>query len=251
VFVPRQPGPPPFTEPQLRTAVRVSTCWSDVLRRLGLGLGGNNNKTVRKYVDRWNVPTDHFDPDAGRRRAGRIRLQPLEEVLVEHSTYKRQSLKRRLYDEGLKMRACELCGQGEEWRGRRMALILDHVNGVSDDNRLENLQIVCPNCAATLDTHCGRKPVSSEPRACLVCDEVFAPHYPQHRYCSRECVAAAARDRQRGVPRPETRKAERPPYDVLMAEIAARGYSAVGRRYGVSDNAVRKWVHWYEAGRDR
>ncbi len=40
--------------------------------------------------------------------------------------------------------------------GGRMSLILDHINGVRDDNRLSNLQIVCPNCAATLDTHCGR-----------------------------------------------------------------------------------------------
>jgi HNH endonuclease len=38
-----------------------------------------------------------------------------------------------------------------------MALILDHINGVRDDNRLENLRIVCPHCAATFETHCGRK----------------------------------------------------------------------------------------------
>lgn len=55
------------------------------------------------------------------------------------------------------MPVCELCGQDEIWHGRRMSLILDHVNGVRDGNRIENLNIVCPNCAATLPTHCGKK----------------------------------------------------------------------------------------------
>ena len=62
-----------------------------------------------------------------------------------------------LFEEGLKERRCEMCGQDENWHGRTMSLILDHINGVPDDNRLENLRIVCPNCAATLETHCGRK----------------------------------------------------------------------------------------------
>ena len=46
------------------------------------------------------------------------------------------------------------------------------------------------------------------------------------------------------------RKVERPPYEQLMAETAEMGFSAVGRRYGVSDNAVRKWIRWYEARRE-
>ena len=45
---------------------------------------------------------------------------------------------------------------------------------------------------------------------------------------------------------PAARKVERPPYDQLIAEIEATSYLAVGRKYGVSDNAVRKWVRWYE-----
>ena len=65
-------------------------------------------------------------------------------------------LKKRLYIEGLKKRECELCGQGEEWKGKKMSLILDHINGVHDDNRLINLRIVCPNCNATLETHAGK-----------------------------------------------------------------------------------------------
>ena len=59
-----------------------------------------------------------------------------------------------------------------------MALILDHINGVADDNRLENLQIVCPNCAATLDTHCGRanrRPLEEYP--CERCGTAFRPRY--------------------------------------------------------------------------
>ena len=80
-----------------------------------------------------------------------------------------------------------MCGLGEEWRGRRMALILDHVNGVGDDNRIENLRIVCPNCAATLDTHCGRQNRRYADRACLHCGEPFHARTPQQRYCSRRC----------------------------------------------------------------
>jgi hypothetical protein len=169
----------------------------------------------------------------------------LSEVLVEHSTYSRGQLKERLFQEGLRDRACQLCGQGEQWRGRRMSLILDHINGVGDDNRLENLQIVCPNCAATLDTHCGRQ--NRRRRICLRCDAEFWPRYSRQTYCSKECGLRAP---PKPGPRPERRKVARPPYAQLMRAIHAMGWTAVGRRYGVSDNAVRKWVRQYERERE-
>jgi hypothetical protein len=147
--------------------------------------------TVKKHAARWGIPTDHFDPrlailealERGRHNTGpRI---PLEEILVEESTYSRGNLKLRLYKEGIKARRCELCGQGEVWRGHRMALVLDHINGVGNDNRLENLRIVCPNCAATLDTHCGRN--LPHRRTCVGCGTEFAPTHLRHRYCSLAC----------------------------------------------------------------
>src|SRR3954451_3875077 len=139
-------------------------------------------------------------PNHARRLAGRRRRRPLEEVLVENSSYSRGSLKARLYAEGLKERRCELCGQGEEWFGARMSLILDHINGDATDNRLENLQIVCPNCAATLETHCGRNKANQEPRACAECGEMFGPRGPTQRYCSIRCSGLGNADR---TPRPE------------------------------------------------
>ena len=79
-----------------------------------------------------------------------------------------------------------------------------------------------------------------------VVGETFTPESPTQRYCSRAC---GIRDPGSRDPHPERRKVDRPPYDVLMAELAASNYSAVGRKYGVSDNAVRKWVRWYEQER--
>jgi ferredoxin len=247
VFVPK--SGPAFTREQLLKAVGESQTWADVLRRLGYCPTGGNRNTVKKYAAKWSISADHFDPDAARRRALRRAAAPLGEILVENSTYSRGTLKKRLYAECLKERRCERCGQGEIWRGRRMALILDHINGVRDDNRLENLQIVCPNCAATLPTHCGRglrKP--RETRSCSGCGRDFIPRFRAQKYCSRACGQRAGRIPRRGHAQHRLRKVKRPPYEQLRAEIEATNWSAVARKYGVSDTAVRKWMRWYEQG---
>ena len=225
-----------FSEEELREAIATSLCYSEALRKLGLRAAGGNHRTVQKYVRLWGISTDHFDPNAARGRATRLRARPLEEVLVANSKYSRGYLKERLYAAEIKHRLCEMCGQGEEWNGGRMALILDHINGIASDHRLENLRIVCPNCAATLPTHCGRNVLRN--RQCLNCEELFAPNRAQQRYCSRACGVSHA---SRG-PRPDRRKVERPPTMQLLEEIDELGYVGVGCKYGVSDNAVRKWL---------
>jgi len=82
---------------------------------------------------------------------------------------------------------------------------------------------------------------------------MFRAKYRKQRFCSRHCgTRGGPRSRwNRGIPNPSTRRAERPPYEQLLEEIEATGYAAVGRRYGVSDNAVRKWVRFYERQMER
>lgn len=244
MFVPR------YSEEEARNAVEASLSYAEALRRLGLRATGGNWRTLRTWVVRWGIPTEHFDPDAVRRQTIRRAPRPIEEILVERSTYSRNHLKDRLYAAGLKEPICELCGQGELWRNRRMALILDHVNGVPDDNRLENLRIVCPNCAATLKTRRGHESrLDHGDRECPRCGARFQPRSAGQRYCSRACAMRAPRA-ARGVPKPALRRVERPPYEQLLREVAESGWSAVGRRYGVSDNAIRKWVRQYERERE-
>lgn len=236
---------PRFSEAEARAAIAASRSWTEALRRLGYCPTGANPRTLKTWAERWKISTDHFDPYAaslaGLRRGPK---RPLTEILIEGSTYSRSNLKQRLYEEGLKTPVCELCEQGEIWRGKRMGLILDHINGVRNDNRIENLRVVCPNCAATFDTHCGRKRRSTpRSRSCARCGKPFRPKYRDHRYCSRAC---GSRWDRAGKPRPGARKAPRPPHEHLLREIREKGYSAAGRKYGVSDNAIRKWIREYE-----
>jgi 5-methylcytosine-specific restriction endonuclease McrA len=84
---------------------------------------------------------------------GRPQAMPLEELLSGRRS--RAHLKLRLFKLGLKARRCEECGL-TTWRGGPLSLELHHVNGDGHDNRLENLQILCPNCHSQTDTWGGR-----------------------------------------------------------------------------------------------
>ena len=126
----------------------------DACRNLGLSIGYGNRKTIKKYIDKYQIDISHFHIPTVKT----YNKLNIDEILVEKSAFKDTTkLKNKLYKIGLKQRGCEICGQDENWRGKKISLILDHINGINDDNRLINLQIVCPNCNASLDTFCRGK----------------------------------------------------------------------------------------------
>lgn len=89
-------------------------------------------------------------------------IKSMEEVLVENSYYSRADLKKRLVSEGIKRYACEgkdcplFSIEQPSWAGKSITLHIDHLNGVSIDNRLENLRFLCPNCHSQTETYCGK-----------------------------------------------------------------------------------------------
>ena len=141
----------------LKNAVANSLNLTGVMRELKRADSSAGRNTIKKYIVLYNINFNHFETNEDRckRISPNKKKRTINDIFVENSTYNGGvNLKKRLYDEGLKERKCELCGQDEIWNGKHMSLILDHINGIHDDNRIENLQIVCPNCNATLPTHC-------------------------------------------------------------------------------------------------
>ena len=79
-----------------------------------------------------------------------------EEVFVAESTYPRHRLKERIIKNKMLPYQCSICGIPPEWQGKPMSFVLDHINGINNDNRLDNLRFVCHNCDSQLPTYKSR-----------------------------------------------------------------------------------------------
>ena len=79
-----------------------------------------------------------------------------EDVFVKNSTYARHKLKERIIKQKMIDYCCSICFNIGIWLDKPMPLILDHINGTNNDNRLENLRFVCSNCDSQLDTYKSR-----------------------------------------------------------------------------------------------
>jgi HNH endonuclease len=139
-------------------AVAANHSIAGVLAALGQGVSGSNYIRVHRLVAQLQLDISHWTGQGHLR--GRTHSwtpgRPLSEILVEGSTYTdRYRIKKRLLREGLLPNACAVCGISE-WQGRPLVLELDHINGIGDDHRFENLRLLCPNCHSQTDTYCGR-----------------------------------------------------------------------------------------------
>jgi hypothetical protein len=77
----------------------------------------------------------------------------LEEALA--TSRSRITIKRHLLKAGILENRCDWCGL-TSWRGRPISIQIDHINGVRDDHRVENLRMLCPNCHSQTETFAAK-----------------------------------------------------------------------------------------------
>lgn len=214
-----------------------------------------------------------------------------EEIFCENSQVSRSRIKKLLISLSLAEYVCGICNMDPIWNGKSLSLHIDHINGIRNDNRLENLRFLCPNCHSQTETYCTlnkdskkissfqiediieiikeSKTLTSVIRKLGVLDtevnririlkmmEQNFLSFPnddfssedkeiskKHTKCER-CSNIKPLNKCKYCPKCSSflqRKVERPNLGDLVKDVQELGYSATGRKYGVSDNAIRKWL---------
>lgn len=141
------------SDEEFKSIIENSNSYSECLKKLGLGTrGGSSTDILKRRIKELNLSTNHFS----RTINPNYKKYDLKDILVENSTYANISrLKKRLISENVLEYKCAICGISE-WNGKPLSLQLDHINGINNDHRIENLRFICPNCHSQTETYAGK-----------------------------------------------------------------------------------------------
>ena len=219
-----------WTDEQLIEAIRSSSNISEVIRKIGLkSCNSGNHQTIRRKISELKIEISHF----GESSYGQLNTKPkpLCDILVENSTYvSTQNLKRKLIKLGYLNDKCAECGL-MKWKGKKLSLHLDHINGINNDHRIENLRLLCPNCHSLTPTYC-RGTRRKKQHSCPDCGCDIAKR-------SLKCKMCDGKIKQK---EDSFTKIKWPDIDKLITLVNQSNYVQVGLMLGVSDNAVRKRI---------
>jgi 5-methylcytosine-specific restriction endonuclease McrA len=145
-----------YTKDLLETNVKDCYSFSELCRKVGLTPKGSNFKTLRKKLNEFRIDYSHFTGKIwSKNPKNPVYIKKYTPNLCEHSSLSSSNVKALVYRLGLKENKCEICGISE-WLGNKINCEIHHINGDSTDNRIENLQILCPNCHSQTDNFRSR-----------------------------------------------------------------------------------------------
>lgn len=219
-----------YSKEELEWLVADSYTLTELISRLGYKCcSGRTGDTVKKRLDSYGIDYSHFNVKRPNQEE-----RTFENSFCENSTASSTYIRRHYYSEHTKEYKCAICGLPPIWNGKDLVLTIDHINGKHNDNRLENLRWVCPNCDRQLDTFAGRnfkkKEKKKETHYCIDCNKNVV--YKKGNRCY-ECS------------RKNRRVVDRPSREQLKKWIRTRSFNDIGRQFNVDGNTIKKWCKYY------
>ena len=144
-----------YTDKQFVDAVRSSTSYRQILSQLGLKEAGGNYAALKRRIVELGLDTSHLTGQPWNKGLHRGPQLSIEDYLNNKRSIQSYKLKNRLLKAGIFKNRCYSCGL-TSWKGQPIPLELEHKNGDHQDNSLDNLTLLCPNCHALTATYRGK-----------------------------------------------------------------------------------------------
>ena len=220
---------------EIKQIVSFSTSFKDFAKNIGYSASpsGDTIKSLKRKLS--NYDTSHFinQKETIKRTENN--------VFIENSTASQHTLRSWYLKGEYTPYICSICKLEPIWQGKELTLILDHINGKNNDDRLENLRWVCPNCNQQLSTTGRRNPerkIFAKKYYCIDCNKEISKY-------SLRCLECEAKNRIIPLENmPLTR-------EELKDLIRTISFTEIGRRYGVTDNSIRKWCDKFNLPRKK
>lgn len=160
-----------LTDKELQDLITKSTTWTELASECGYKRPGCNLNTIRKELD----------------KRGLVFIPVEKSKQINFTKYRyihSGQLKARLLKDNIFDYICQECGISE-WQNKSITLQLDHINGDSDDNNVDNLRILCPNCHSKTDTW-----KTNRPKKLILCE------CGKEKYrTSKKCISCTFKNR--------------------------------------------------------
>ena len=193
----------------------------DLCHRMGIeSVGGEDYREVRNLAKELGVELV-FSFKQNKPSMKSVKL-PNEMVFVKNGHTGTTNLKKIIIRDGLKEYKCEKCGI-TEWQGEPISLQIHHINGDHYDNRLENLQFLCPNCHSQTDTYAGKNSFrGSTANPKILTNDDYKKIIEENWVKTHPSVE-----------------------EFISSFLELGSFVGVGKKYGVSGNALKKWCKHY------
>lgn len=228
-----------YSKEELQNILDNSYSYSDVLHYLGLSINSSNIRLLHLTIYDLNLNEEilnknrNCNPKYFKKKSNNP--ISLNELLVDGKIVNTNSLKNKLFKNGLKEEKCELCGI-TSWNSNPLSFQLHHIDGNRENNKIDNLMILCPNCHSQTDNYAGKKAKKKSTKKCFICQCKISR---SAKYC-RTCYFKYIQNKNSDLIIDREK---------LKELIRNNSFVSVGKMFNISDNAIRKWCEKYDLPR--